>query len=75
MENEQADKDLDVRKVESRAYLRSLSSDEKVARLVQLQEQYFSMLKIRAANGGKQIPESWQKWFTARHGSRYSKQK
>jgi len=51
----------------SRAYLRSLPLEEKIARLVDLQERYYEMLVLRAANGGRPIPEKWRKWHTARH--------
>lgn len=59
--------DLTKRKEKSRAYLRSLSPAEKIAKLVQLQEQYYQMLKIREDNGGRQIPERWKKWHKARY--------
>jgi hypothetical protein len=54
----------------SREFLRSLSPDEKVEKLVALQEQYYSMLALREANGGKPIPNEWHKWYAARHGSK-----
>lgn len=60
-------KDLTKRKKKSRAYLRSLSPEEKIAKLVQLQEQYYQMLKIREENGGRPIPDRWQKWYQARY--------
>ena len=60
--------DLTKRKKVSRAYLRSLSPAEKVEKLVQLQEQYYQMLLIREQNGGRPIPEKWQKWHKARFG-------
>ncbi len=47
-------------------YLRSLSPLEKIEKLVQLQEQYYQMLEIREQNGGRPIPEKWQKWHKAR---------
>lgn len=59
---------LAKRKAESRAYLRSLSPDEKIARLVALQEQYYSILVARQENGGKPVPGKWRKWYAARHG-------
>ncbi len=61
-------KDLVDRKAESRAFLRSLSPEDKIARLVDLQQQYFSVLKAREASGGKPVPSEWQKWYEARHG-------
>jgi hypothetical protein len=59
--------DLTKRKEKSREYLRSLSPAEKIAKLVQLQEQYYQMLKIREENGGRPIPEKWRKWYKARY--------
>jgi hypothetical protein len=57
---------LNRRKKVSRDYLRSLSPLEKIAKLVQLQEQYYQFLLIREQNGGKPIPEKWRKWYQAR---------
>lgn len=59
--------DLKRRKKSSREFLRSLSPSEKIAKLVELQEQYYQMLKIREENGGHAIPERWRKWHTARY--------
>ena len=59
-------KNLTERKKKSREYLRSLSPEEKIAKLVQLQKQYYQMLKIREENGGCPIPEKWRKWHKAR---------
>ncbi|MGI8669117.1 MAG: hypothetical protein ACR2J3_04615 [Aridibacter sp.] len=59
--------DLTNRKKKSREYLRSLSPAEKIAKLVQLQEQYYQILKIREENGGRPIPEKWRKWYKARY--------
>jgi hypothetical protein len=58
--------ELSRRKRISRQYLRSLSAKEKIEKLAQLQGQYFQFLSIRAANGGKPIPDEWQKWYRAR---------
>lgn len=63
----EATADLARRKAVSRGYLRSLSPDEKIERLVALQEQYYQMLKVREENGGRPIPEKWRKWYRARH--------
>ena len=60
-------KDLKRRKKSSREFLRSLSPSEKIAKLVELQEQYYAMLKTREENGGRKIPERWRKWHTARY--------
>jgi hypothetical protein len=59
--------DLTKRKSISRSYLRSLSPEEKIAHLMVLQEQYYEMLTVREANGGRPIPEKWRKWYAARH--------
>ena len=59
--------DLTRRKKISRTYLRNLSPTEKIARLVDLQEQYYHLLVIREANGGRKIPEKWHKWHQARY--------
>lgn len=59
--------DLNRRKKVSRNYLRSLSPLEKIEKLVQLQEQYYQMLLIREQNGGRPVPEKWQKWHKARY--------
>ena len=66
MKNDLATEQLTGRKAVSRAYLRSLPLEEKIARLIDLQEQYYSMLALRDANGGKAIPEKWKKWRAAR---------
>jgi hypothetical protein len=58
---------LTQRKKKSREYLRSLSPEEKIAKLIQLQEQYYQMLKIREDSGGRPIPEKWRKWHKARY--------
>ena len=59
--------DLKRRKKTSREYLRSLSPAEKITKLVDLQQQYYKMLEIREQNGGRKIPEKWQKWHKARY--------
>jgi hypothetical protein len=57
---------LAQRKKVSRDYLRSLTPLEKIAKLVDLQEQYYQMLLVREQNGGRPIPEKWKKWRIAR---------
>ncbi len=59
--------DLKTRKKRSREFLRNLSPEEKIAKLVRLQEQYYEMLKVRQQNGGLPIPERWRKWHAARY--------
>ena len=63
---ESAVDDLRLRKAISRSYIRSLSPNEKVLKLAQLQEQFYQFLSIREQNGGKAIPEGWRKWYRAR---------
>lgn len=60
---------LEQRKKHSRKFLRNLSPSEKIAKLVELQEQYYQMLEIREQNGGRKIPEKWRKWHKARYES------
>lgn len=48
--------DLERRKKRSREFLRPLSPEEKIAKLVELQERYYAMLKAREQNGGRAIP-------------------
>ncbi len=59
--------DLKRRKKTSREFLRALSPAEKISKLVDLQEQYYKFLKAREENGGREIPEKWRKWHTARN--------
>ena len=59
--------DLKERKKASREFLRSLSPTEKIAKLIELQEQYYEMLKVREQNNGRAIPEKWRKWHKARY--------
>ena len=59
--------DLKQRKKTSREFLRNLSPEEKIVKLVELQEQYYAMLKTREQNGGRAIPEHWRKWHAARY--------
>ena len=69
MNNREAEtiNDLIERKRIFREHLRSLSPAEKIARLVDLQEHYYQMLAVREKNGGRPIPERWQKWYKARY--------
>lgn len=59
--------DLKRRKKASREFLRNLTPEEKIAKLVELQEQYYEMLKVREENGGREMPEKWRKWHKARY--------
>jgi hypothetical protein len=68
MKTEESISQLTKRKNAARAFLMSLSPDNKIAKLVALQEQYYSTLELREANGGKAIPPKWRKWFAARRG-------
>jgi|CXWL01.1.fsa_nt_gi hypothetical protein len=58
--------ELTRRKKIARGHLRSLDPMKKIEMLAQLQEQYYQFLSIRAENGGRPIPEKWQKWYRAR---------
>lgn len=66
MKNDLVTENLAARKTTSRAYLRSLPLEEKIARLVGLQERYYKMVVIRPSNGGRPIPPKWKKWRSAR---------
>ncbi len=68
MNSNQSVAELTKRKAVSRSFLRSLSPEAKIAHLINLQEQYYEMLAVREANGGRPIPEKWRKWYIARHG-------
>jgi hypothetical protein len=57
---------LAERKARSRNYIRSLPPEEKVRLLINLNEQYYSMLELRERSGGKPIPARWRKWREAR---------
>lgn len=59
--------DLTRRKKTSREFLRNLPPEEKIAKLVELQERYYEMLKVREATGGREIPGRWRKWHAARN--------
>ena len=57
--------DLKQRKTNLRNYLRSLSPTEKIVQLELLQKRYYALLRTREANGGRKVPEKWQKWNEA----------
>lgn len=48
-----------------REYVRNMSLPDRLRRLEALQEQTYEILRIREANGGKAIPEDWQRWARA----------
>ena len=56
MKSNSVTQELAKSKSVARAYLRSLPLEEKIARLIDLQEQYYEMLKLCALNGGSPIP-------------------
>jgi hypothetical protein len=68
MDSESEIAELTKRKQISRSNLRSQTPEAKIAQLINLQEQYYEMLAVREANGGKPIPAKWKKWHAARHG-------
>ena len=49
-----------------REHTRNMSLSDRLQRLEALQEQTYEILRIRAANGGKPIPEGWQRWARSR---------
>jgi hypothetical protein len=48
-----------------RDYMKNLSVAEKINHLTNLQWHYYELLEIRENNGGRPIPENWQKWRNA----------
>lgn len=48
-----------------RAHAKGLSLEERLRQLESLQEQSYEILRIRAANGGRQIPPEWERWADA----------
>lgn len=48
-----------------REHVRNMSLSDRLRRLEALQEQTYEILLIREANGGKPIPEGWQRWKKA----------
>jgi hypothetical protein len=48
-----------------RNYMKHLSVAEKINHLTNLQWQYYELLEIREKNGGRPIPEKWQRWRNA----------
>ncbi len=53
-----------------RTYARKLSLTERLRHLEELQEQSYEILRIRELNGGKPIPEDWQRWAKAQEASK-----
>lgn len=53
-----------------RDHVRSMSPTEKIRQLELLQKRYYELLKIREANGGRPIPDDWQKWAKAQESLR-----
>ncbi|MEO7539617.1 MAG: hypothetical protein ABIV21_06295 [Pyrinomonadaceae bacterium] len=66
MKSDSAAKDLSKKKRTSREHVRSLPLEDKIEKLVELQGQYYEMLKLRASNGGLPIPAKWQRWRSVR---------
>jgi hypothetical protein len=65
-ENE-AIEDLNRRKKKFRAFTRNMSPTEKIIQLELLQKRYYKLLKASEENGGRKIPEKWQKWRDAQN--------
>ena len=56
---------LAERKKKYRDYVRNMPLSERLRNLEELQEQSYEILRIREANGGRPIPEDWQRWAKA----------
>ncbi len=48
-----------------REHTRNMSLSDRLRQLEALQEQTYEILRIREANGGKPVPEGWQRWARA----------
>jgi len=48
-----------------REHIRNMSLSDRLRQLEALQEQTYEILRIREANGGKPIPDGWQRWARA----------
>ncbi len=48
-----------------RLHVRKLPLTERLRNLEELQEQSYEILRIREQNGGRPIPEDWQRWAKA----------
>ncbi len=48
-----------------REHNRNMSLSDRLRQLEALQEQTYEILCIREANGGKPVPEGWQRWARA----------
>ena len=57
--------DLKRRKANFRNYVRNLSPTEKIVQLEILQKRSYALMKAREANGGRKVPENWERWNDA----------
>lgn len=48
-----------------RTKVRNMPLGDRLRQLEALQEQSYEILHIREANGGRSIPEGWQRWAKA----------
>ena len=60
---------LEKQKKGYREYVRNVPLTERLRHLEELQEQSYEILRIRELNGGKPIPEAWQRWAKAQEVS------
>ena len=56
---------LAEQKKKYRAYTRNMPLSDRLRQLESLQEQSYEILRIREANGGRPIPDDWQRWAKA----------
>lgn len=57
--------DLKKRKSSLRRYLLNLSPTEKIKELELLQRRNYEILRELEKNGGRKVPDVWQKWREA----------
>jgi hypothetical protein len=57
--------DLKRRKAVLRRHLLNLSPTEKIQELENLQRRNYEILKELEKNGGRKVPEIWEKWRSA----------
>lgn len=58
---------LVLQKYKTRYRFSNMTPDEKIARLLQIQEKIYSILAYREIIFGRPIPRKWQQWHGARH--------
>ena len=61
---------LAEQKKKYRTYARNMPLIERLRQLEELQERSYEILRIREANGGRRVPEDWQRWARAQEASK-----